>query len=156
MSFTIQLFNMTSAKNRIEKDKTQIGSDITGEFRNESSIINPDIVFRIDDVSTLKHCNYMYIEQFERYYFVNDIISLRNRMVEIKAHVDVLETYKAEILKNSAIIARNEKSFNMYISDNQLATSQDNYVVSYDFPSSFEKSEENIILCVAGSHTSTS
>lgn len=150
MSFSIQLYNNTSAKNRIGKDLTKIGDPIVGEFRNESSIINPDIIFKFDDVGDYKHCNYMYIKEFDRYYFVNDIISLRNRIVEIKAHVDVLETYKDDIVKNSAIIARNEKAFNMYIADSELATSQDSYVVSYDFPNSFKKGDEHLILCVAG------
>lgn len=154
MSFTIKLQTNTSAKNKIGKTLTDI-RELEGTLRDSTSIINPTIVFRINDVSVLKKCNYMTIPDFGRKYFVTDIKSLYNNIVEISAHVDVLETYKNEIDKNTAIIARSSQKdfYNTYLDDSLLATYQDTYCVSYDFPSKFAKNDNNLILCVAGAST---
>lgn len=151
MSFTIKLQNNKSAKNRIGKSITDIRT-LTGTLRDECSIINPKILIRMDDVSDLKNCNYMSIAEFGRKYFVTDIVSVTHNTIEVSGHVDVLETYKDEIDKNTAIIARQSSTTfgNTYLDDNLLATYQDTYVVSYDFPQSFKKDEENLVLAVAG------
>lgn len=151
MSFKIKLQNNHSSKNRIGKDINDI-RELTGTLRDGCSIINPKILIRMDDVGDLKNCNYMTIAEFGRKYFVTDIVSVTHNMIEVSGHVDVLETYKDEIDKNTAIIARQSStSFgNTYLDDNLLATYQDSYVVSYDFPQSFKKDEEHLILAVAG------
>lgn len=151
MSFTIKLQDNTSAKNKIGKTIKDI-RELTGTLRDGTSIINPVIQFRINDISDLKTCNYMTIPAFNRKYFVTDIKSIRNNIVEVSAHVDVLETYKNEIDDNTAIIARSSQKdfYNTYLDDNLLATYQDSYVVSYNFPQKFAKSDNNLILCVAG------
>lgn len=150
MAFKILLQNNHSAKNRIGKDINTI-REISGDLRDESSIINPKILIRLDDVGDLKNCNYMSIPEFGRKYFVTDITSVRHNMVEVSGHVDVLETYATEIDKNTAIIARQSStSFgNTYLDDGLLATYQDTYVVSYNFPQKFSKTG-HLILCVAG------
>lgn len=43
--------------------------------------------------------------QFEgRYYFINDITSVRNGLWELRCNIDVLATYKADILASSAFV----------------------------------------------------
>lgn len=162
MSFKILLQDNTSAKNKIGKTIKSI-KELTGTLRDGTSIINPVIQFRINDIADLKTCNYMTIPAFRRKYFVTDIKSIRNNIVEISAHVDVLETYgipwegeeKSKLDENTAIIARSSQKdfYNTYLDDNLLATYQDSYVVSYNFPQKFSKKDNNLILCVAGAST---
>lgn len=159
MSFTIKLQDNTSAKNKIGKTIKDI-KELQGTLRDGTSIINPVIQFRINDISDLKTCNYMTIPSFRRKYFVTDIKSIRNNIIEVSAHVDVLETYgipwddekTSKLDENTAIIARSSQKdfYNTYLDDNLLATYQDSYVVSYNFPQKFAKSDNNLILCVAG------
>lgn len=151
MSFTIKLQNNHSAKNRIGKDINDIRT-LTGTLRDGCSIINPKILIRMDDVSDLKNCNYMTISEFGRKYFITDIVSVTHNTIEVSGHVDVLETYKDEIDKNTAIIARQSSTAfgNTYLDDSLLATYQDTYVVSYNFPQKFAKGDNNLILAVAG------
>lgn len=154
MSFTVKLQNNTSAKNKIEKDIRDIRT-LEGTLREGCSLINPKIVFRIESksVSDIRKCNYMTIPDFGRKYFVNNITYVRQDLVEISAHVDVLETYKDEIDKNTAIIARSSDSKNFgntYLEDNELATYQDTYNVSYPWGYKFSHANDSLILCVAG------
>lgn len=155
MAFEIILQNNKSAKNQIGKSITDIAKLSDCQLKDGCSLINPKILVRTSTEITLtklRDCNYMTISNFGRKYFVNDITSIRNGLMEISGHVDVLETYKDEIDKNEAIIARQSSTAfgNTYLDDNLLATYQDTYVVSYNFPNGFSKDEENLILAVAG------
>lgn len=119
MAFDITLYNNTSP---VE----QIGKDLTGEYtisdvvlKRDTSILRPVLV--VASVQDVFSYNYMYIEEFGRYYFIDDVRSVNNNIWEISAHVDVLETYKDEILSNSAIIENTERNgANMYLYDPEI------------------------------------
>ena len=104
--FKINLFSNTSPKNKVNKKLVDVKRGLEGELRDSCSLIDPVIRMKIDDVSTLKHTNYMHIEKFDRWYFITNIVTMRNHIVEISAHVDVLMTYKDDIGKCSAILSR--------------------------------------------------
>lgn len=94
-------------------DKKQIGktlSDnlvITGTLRDESSITEPNILIELENPSIY---NYVYIPQFKRYYFIDDIISVRNNIWLLKLSVDVLESFKSDILDLDVILRNTEKT----------------------------------------------
>lgn len=70
-------------------------------------------------------CNYMYIPTFNRYYFIDDIISVRNNLWRIVAHVDVLMSFKKEILNQTVLINRNEFDFDLFLIDNKIPSKLD-------------------------------
>lgn len=147
MSFSITLMQNTSPVNKIGKElSSQL--EVTGELRSETSIIDPIIMIECD-LADLTNCNYMYIPQFNRYYFVNNIRSIRNGLVEFTCHVDVLETYKDQIKANSAIIKRQENNWNLYLNDGAFKVYQNPIVITKEFPSGF--SSQEFVLAVAGS-----
>ena len=150
--FKINLFCNTSPKNKVNKKLVDVKRGLEGELRDSCSLIDPVIRMKIDDVSTLKHTNYMHIEKFDRWYFITNIVTLRNHIVEISGHVDVLMTYKDDIGKCSAILSRtgNTSKGNHYLDDNLMATYQDTYNVNYAFPHKFSKSGQSLLLSVAG------
>ena len=144
MNLVLQINN--SEKNRLDKSITDITS-LTGTLRDETSIIDPVIIIE-GDLSSYVNCNYMTISDFNRSYFVNNIRSIRNDLFEISAHVDVLSTYKSQIRQNSAIIARQEKKWNLYLNDGVFKTYQNPFIVTKAFPSGF--TEQHFIFSVAG------
>ena len=144
--FNITLQVNNSEKNRLNKSITDIVT-LTGTLRAETSIIDPVIVVE-GDLSSFVNCNYMTINAFNRKYFVNNIKSIRNNLFEITAHVDVLTTYAPQIRENSAIIARQEKKWNLYLNDGVFKTYQNPYIVTKAFPSGF--TEQHFIFSVAG------
>lgn len=152
MSFSIELYKNSSPRNSFYPSLSKI-RDISGTLRDECSLLNPRILMRINDVGDLKNVNYMYIPEFGRYYYITDIVSVRNTEILVSGHVDVLSTYRKEILANDAIIGRSGVSntyYNTYLEDKELATYQDSYVCNYKFPKSFSHNNDNIILAVAG------
>lgn len=129
---TIVFYNNTSPVNKIGKELT-ITATLTGELREECDLINPSILI---NNSTVPTGNYAYIEAFGRYYFVTKITSVRNGVWRVDMHVDVLQTYGAQIKTNSPVLERSEFLYNLYLPDNQLPRTQDEFNITYNYGSS--------------------
>lgn len=143
----IVLYVTGSEKNAITK-QLQNGIELSGTLRNESSVINPSILIQIDNPSQYNYC---FIPDFNRYYFITDIVSVRNNLWRINMSVDVLMSYQLEIL-NLDVIVSDESSpdYEMYMNGEQwqslVKTSTD--VIS--FPSGLLDSGEYILITSGG------
>ena len=93
-----------SEKNKINKSFTA-GVTLSGTLRNESNVVTPSIIINIDNPTIY---NYAYIEDFGRYYFITDYISLRSGIWQIILKSDVLMSFKDSILASSVLINSTE------------------------------------------------
>lgn len=143
----IHIQQTTSEKNKIGKSISTLYT-ASGALREGTSIINPVIRISGANVPTLKNANYMHIPDFNRYYFITDIKSIRNGLIEISGHVDVLQTYSGQIRNNTAIIKRNANSWNLYIEDGLFKTYANPHIFTKEFPSGFKN--PSYVLFVAG------
>lgn len=152
MSFNIRLMTNNSSDNVAEKDFTTIDT-LTGSLRSETSITDPTI--RIEYAGALQNVNYFYIPQFQRYYFVTDIKSIRTNIWEISGHCDVLTTaWKLSSLKDCSGITKKQQSLNnLYLNDGSFKVYQDPIVTTELFPNGF--STYQYVLAVAGSAQSS-
>ena len=144
---TIKLYSQISERNCVKKTLGDPVLDLTGTLRNESSLIDPVILIEAD-AAALAAVNYMYIDSFSRYYFVRGIKSIREGLVEISGHVDVLQTFWPQIKTNTAIIRRQSQLWNLNINDGVLRAQADSIVETFEFPYGFSAS--SFILAVAG------
>lgn len=127
-SFNLLLYQNKAESNRLDKTNyIELIGNITGVLRNECSIISPVIEIEMDDIPTF---NYVYIPVFNRYYFVDNIVSVRNRLWRISMSVDVLMSFKEQILKQYGFIKRNEFSYNQNLVDDKVPT-QNNPIINY-------------------------
>lgn len=145
--FDISFYINSSEKNKVDKTLTLI-TTLSGVLKESTSIIDPVIVIE-GSLSAFTGCNYMIIEEFGRSYFVNNIRSISNGLIEISAHVDVLSTYKNAIRRNRAIIRKQEHAWNLYLNDGSLRVYQDPEIIVKTFSSGFTTQE--FVLAVAGS-----
>lgn len=146
MAFSIHLMVNSSSKEVLDKELSTIET-VTGTLREGTSIVDP--VIKIEgDLSRFTKCNYMFIPEFGRYYYVTDIKSVINNIVEFSAHVDVLTTYKDQIRSNVAIIHRQENDWNLYLNDGVFKVYQNPMVLTKAFPAGFTTQE--LVLAVAG------
>lgn len=147
MAFNIDLILNKSDKNVVSKDLTTLLS-VSGVLKNETSIIDPVIIIECD-LTTLVNVNYMHIPIFGRYYYINNIRSVRNGLVEFTCHVDVLQSFASAIRSNTGIIHRQENAWNLYLNDGSFKVYQNPMVLTRDFPTGFSTHE--FVLAVAGS-----
>lgn len=100
----IVLYNNKSEMNKIGKNILNFIT-LNGTLRDNTNVINPIILIEVNSISDVNYC---YIPEFKRYYFINDINVVRNNLFEIMLSVDVLESYKNNILKLPVILANTQ------------------------------------------------
>lgn len=142
----IVLYVNASEINAVDKKLTEL-TTLTGTLREQSSIIDPVITISGID-SYVGQMNYAYIPDFNRYYFITNVESVRNNLWKVSFHVDVLYTYRDAIRANSAIIERNENEYDLKLNDGLFRTQQNPRIKQFPFPSGFNK--WNFVLAVAG------
>lgn len=148
MSFTVDLYKNSSPVEKIGKTLTDQQSITDVLLKRDTSILRP--VLLVNDARGVTDFNYMYISEFDRYYFIDDIRSTHNNIWEISGHVDVLETYKDQILSNTGVIRRQTNKFNTYLNDPEWKVYANENVVAYHFSGSPFNKNMKYVLAVAG------
>ena len=144
---TINIYENSSVYNERNKQLLLMAS-LTGTLKENCSITKP--VVKIE--GTLPPtANYLYIPDFQRYYFIDDIISIHNSLYEIHAHCDVLCSAGENLNNCEGIVRRQENTWNLYLDDGVFKAYSNPNVVQKAFPSGFSTSNLTYILAVAGS-----
>lgn len=140
------LYNNQSELNKVGKNLvTLVSSSVI--LKDETSIIDPVLILT-GQMPMI--CNYLYLQETQRYYFVNNITSVRNNVWELSCHVDVLESFQNGIKNQTAIISRQEKLWNLYLNDGQFKQYQNPIVFQKAFPNGFDDYPSCYVLAVAG------
>ena len=63
----------------------------------------------------LNNCNYVYIEDFKRYYYITNKKSINTDVMELSLKCDVLMSFKNDILNSKGLIIKSENLINNYI-----------------------------------------
>ena len=110
----------TFAKRRNStKQPTVLSDQRTVTLKEDCSQDNP--VF----ICTGNNFNYNYCMWDGKYYFIDDIISLRNNMIEIHCELDVLATYKAEVLASTQFVSYSSQSGGTWLADTRIPLTQE-------------------------------
>lgn len=143
----IVLGKNTSPTHQINKSVTSVAT-LTGTFRDSVDLINPTV--RIEHANPTDF-DYVYISDFKRYYFVEDITIVRKGIMDVTLSCDVLESHKTGILANTAIIDKQANKYNLYLNDDSIKMRQDPLVTCFEFPNGmFDNNAFEYVLCVAG------
>lgn len=142
----ITLYNNTSEKNKIGKVLTAIDT-LEGSLKDSSSITNPEIVIEYNNPTGFNYC---YIDAFNRYYFVKDVIVIRNNILKLVLAVDVLESFKESILTQNVIVDKNALDYDLYLPDENLLTLVKTKTDIINFSSGLLESGEFILITAGG------
>lgn len=144
---TVNISYNASEKNKLTKSFTLLTS-LTGEMVNESSVTDPVLLIQNLTDSVVANMNYAEIVEFNRKYFITDIVHVRQNLYRVTLHVDVLSTYAEQIKNHSAVVSRQENKWNLYLDDGVFKTYQNPQIITKAFPSGF--TTQNFVLAVAG------
>lgn len=177
----IVLYKNRAEPNRVDKTNfLEAVNVMKGNLKNSTSIINPVIVFDLsktnkyvmdgngldvtdngiritfeDATNALLVSNYCYIPEFGRYYYIDDIISLRTGLWEISMSVDVLMSNKEKIATQVAMVARNEFEYDEMLNDplipsknKPIVTIEEGYNINDGML--IETGSENHSYCICG------
>ena len=140
----IKLYYNSSDNRCIKKALTDEFS-ITGTLRELTSIINPEIT--ITSSVPLRY-NYCYIPLFQRYYYINNIESVKNNVWKLVMEVDPLMSFKKDILLLKAVVSKqtDENNGDEYIDDGSLVTDNLMFKTVYNFANGFNSNSEYILI----------
>lgn len=148
----IVLYTCTAENNRVNKEAYISNAfQLEGTFRDESSVIDP--VIRIEKTNPAAYnYNYMYIAAFGRFYYINNIIHIREKIWEIHAHVDVLYTWGASIRASEVVIDKTSSfdDANLYLDDGSFVMDSRKYNTVTSFPNGFNDAGQYILICAGG------
>lgn len=148
----IDLFTCNSERNRIDKSN-YISNRFTleGYLRDETNIVDPSILIEKTNPVTFKY-NYMYIGEFNRWYFIEEYKSVRTNLWEISAHVDVLYSFMSDILSTMVIADKVEveANANLYLDDGSFVMDSRKYNTVKEFSNGFNESGSYILICAGG------
>lgn len=146
----VTFFRNISEVNKIGKELETV-TTLPCTLKNECSVLRPVIIIQDSGGEVSKNIpfiNYMQIDIFGRYYFVDSVDVVRSNLFRFSGRVDVLETYKTQILEQTAIIKRQENVWNTLLDDGSFKTYADPIIITKLFPNGF--SGQSFLLAVAG------
>ena len=150
----IRLYHTTSPDNRMTK-YIDYQNTMQGSLRDVSNVVNPTVLIEGDVATIADYYNYAYIPEFNRYYFIRETQSFRNNLVMLSLSVDVLYSFKNEILNNTAIIDKAQQSdfSNIYYDDGSFVTDARDFYTVKTFSNGFNDNGEFILITAGGSGT---
>lgn len=146
--FDIQFGVTTEEKGKVNKN-VNFDFTATGTLKDATSIVEPVLLVKVDIVGLSYH-NYMYIENFGRYYYITDMVSVRNGLVEIHAKCDPLMSFKQYLYNVTAIIDKQTFAYNLYLPDGTLKKYAYPIVREYMYSNGFDTTNGDYVLTVAG------
>lgn len=144
---TITLYINSSETNKLNKTLSD-GVTLTGTLREESNVVNPSILIEYGD--NIVSFNYCYIAEFKRYYFINEIESIRNNIWRLSLKTDVLMSFKSEISNCTGIIEDSTNFGNNYVSGDQWLATCKSYTDIINFENGFNDDGEYILITAGG------
>lgn len=151
----IEVYKSTADNRVVDKSNfmTIIFSNDNCVLKKDTSIMNIELSFSvtIEQINKLKNCNYVYVQELESYYYINDIRFEKGNICTLICSEDVLMTYKNEIYLLDCIIERQENNFNTYLDDPEYKVYNYRRIQTLEFPNGFDKNNCQFILTIAGS-----
>ena len=141
---TITTYSNASEEHVLDKDITKINDSISVVLKDDTNVLNPTLITSQNISHTF---NYIYISDFDRYYYVKNITYSQQRFY-IECAVDVLMSFNSDIKGLNVIANRSSSRFNVYQPDPSVSFLQKSIIATQKFPYGF--SGQSLILAVNG------
>ena len=143
---TITLYQTKSDKKRASKDLTLSATLNNARLYDVFDVLHPRLKVSRETFDAIKSCNYAYIPDFGRYYFVK--YEIDSNFVLLNCEVDVRTSYKDGIRDLTCTVTRNENLKNGYLHDSNYNVYAYEQVVCKMYPNAIN--QDSIILMTVG------
>ena len=109
----LTFYKQAATPNRVDKSDylTVVGTLSNVVLKDDTNLMSPTFILKTSEV--VYNSNYVYCSFTHRYYYINNIDALSGGRLAIHCSIDVLYTYKNEILNSSAWIERSDTTTDM-------------------------------------------
>ena len=140
-----QLFVNSSENNKVDKELTSVES-YTLVIKDPVSIFTPEIY--INTTSDLTNVNYMLLG--DRYYYAHVEMMPGGSLYKVTGETDALMSFRNQIREQTAIIGRNQNSYNRYLKDDRIKLNSYEQVKTLPFSSGFSKTLYYYLVTIGG------
>ena len=139
------IFYYNASDDRVINKTLVGGATFTGVSVSEFNIMAPVIRFESDAI--LRY-NYAYIPELQRYYAISSITSYRDGLWDVEFAVDVLMSFRGDIMTLSVIVDKQTMPENgdEYIDDGSLVTDNVMFTRVHEFEGGFNNYPEYILI----------
>lgn len=142
------LYNYKGQPNTINKSLNPLGT-INVALRPELNIHNPTLKIQIPP--NMYSFNYVYLEDFKKYYFVENFRFVGANTYLLTLSLDVLQTYKDNILQSSALIVESDKANrNLSVNSNVFNVFPKTEILHFPTSKLFDKEGSIIMVTLKG------
>lgn len=117
---TITLYSNGSDAKVLNKTLTKIADIPNVRLKEYTNIITPVLLLTL--TPNVINANYVYIPDFNRYYYVTNLEYQTNTTVQLTLSVDVLYSFRNAILASEITAIRSSNLYNKYLHDDRQAT----------------------------------
>lgn len=110
--YTLKLYKNSSENNDVSKTLTD-EHRVTGYSRVVVDMLNPVIELAGIEVNSYNYC---YVQELNRYYYIENINISPNGVYRLSMRIDVLMTYRDDIMASHGLITKN-REYNPYTGD---------------------------------------
>lgn len=142
------IFYMNKSDDRkVDKSLTEISTSTVTYYKRDTNVMDP--VITVNMFADFQKCNYVYLEDFQRYYFIRSI-TVSQQSIILDLHIDVLKTYGAQIRSQKAIVKRQQdkRKANFYLDDDKYKALEYSRIQCKAFSGGFNTNA--FVLTVAG------
>lgn len=146
----IIIYNTKDDSRVVDKTLVEVVRFSNVTLKESTGVTNPTIVITgvsVDDVSLFNYCR---IPKFGRNYFINEITAKKGKVLELSCHVDVLTTYKDDILKSKQLIERQENVKNSLLVDDMLPLANKREIIGSNVGDVLDEDSNYFILTTIG------
>lgn len=144
----IVLYDNQSSVETMYKRLVEIGTH-DAEPYGELDIVKPVLILSGENVESMIDANYIYIEEFRRYYFASIVLG-NNGMYTAICEVDPLMSFTDEILNTEVIVIKNEYQVNRYLNDGSYVTEERERTEILNYPRGFNDTGRYILITAGG------
>lgn len=152
----LKLYKYSATPNRVDKSGflSEIGSVNGVIIKDSTNLMQPTFILKTNPV--VYNANYLFCSFTNRYYYIRDVTALTGGRIAITCDIDVLYTYRNEILNSSGWVVRSgtttDTSDDYKMLHNDYPFRQDFDTLGYDFQYGDDPfssvSEPNITLII--------
>ena len=110
-----------------------------------NNVIRPQI--RVEAGIVNRSVNYVWLKDLKRFYYIRNW-KMENGYVTMDLEVDVLMSFRKELMSSRIMIKRNEFQGNNYLTDDNLQINAPTRVKITEFPKGFDKSKQIFYLAL--------
>lgn len=142
----VKLYNTPSDNNVIGKELNDEMVLDNVKLKDATDVMNPVLVLKTEDTFNYNYC---FVPKFNRYYFVRNIQVTPNHIATITLDIDVLESWKDDILKSKGMINQ-QQNVNGDYDDGEYKALVTKSATNYDSPVVLDSVENKILVTLGG------